>query len=124
MGRKRKIFLDTNTIIYFLEGVKEFEVIGSFETYYYSFITEIELLAFGNNKQRTVILNFLKRGKRTDIDDKIVSETIKVRKGTGLKIPDAIIVASAKRVGADLYTSDNDILKKITGLNTINLREQ
>ena len=113
MGRKRKIFLDTNTVIYFLEGAQGFEVIGDYKTFYYSFITEIELLSFEDEEKRRSILSFLKKGKRINIDNNIISKTIEIRENHRLKIPDAIIVASAKIINADLYTSDDEIIRKI-----------
>jgi predicted nucleic acid-binding protein len=121
MGRKRKIFLDTNTVIYFLEGVQEFEFIGDYRTFYYSFITEIELLSFEDEEKRRGILSFLKKGKRINIDKNIISKTIEIRKSHRLKIPDAIIVASAKIINADLYTSDDEIIRKIDFMNIRNL---
>lgn len=121
MGKKRNIFLDTNAVIYFLEGIMGFEIIGEYRSFFYSFITEIELLAFADDEKKQIIINFLKRGKRIAINDKIIKQSIEVRKTVRLKIPDAIIVASAKNVGADFYTSDEEILKKVDFLNVINL---
>jgi predicted nucleic acid-binding protein len=121
MGRKRKILLDTNAIIYFLEGVEGFEVIKDYKTFYYSFINEIELLSIEDQEKRKSILSFLRNGKRINIDKKIISKTIEIRKRYKLKIPDAIIIASAKIINADLYTSDEEILKKIDFINIHNL---
>jgi predicted nucleic acid-binding protein len=39
----------------------------------------------------------------------------------GRKVPDAIIVASAKKIKADLFTSDEEIIRKVDDLNIINL---
>lgn len=124
MGRKRKVFLDTNAIIYFLEGITGFEVLSDYKIFYYSFITEIELLSIQDKTQTQIIKNFLKRGKRIDINNKIISHSIKIRKTKKLKIPDAIIAASATNINADLYTSDEEILKKIDNINTINLLKE
>jgi predicted nucleic acid-binding protein len=123
MGRKRKIFLDTNAVIYYLKGIKGFEVLGNHKTFYYSFMTTIELLSYGDDESRQIILDFLKKGKRININKKIIAETIEIRRHNRLKIPDAIIVASSKIVGADLFTSDEEILKKIDFLNIFDLLE-
>lgn len=123
MGRKRKILLDTNAIIYFLRGLEGFESIGDFKTFYFSFITEIELLAFKEDEKKNIIKKFLKKGKRIDIDNKIVSNAIVVRKDCRLKIPDAIVVASDKSIKADLFTSDEEIIKKIDFLEITNLQK-
>ena len=121
MGRKGKILLDTNAIVYFLEGREEFETIGNYSTFYYSFITEIELLSFGDEDRRKTISGFLKKGKRIDMDNKIIAGTIEIRRTKRLKVPDAIIVASAKKIKADLFTSDEEIIRKVDDLNIINL---
>jgi len=121
MGRKRKVFLDTNAIIYFLDGVEKFALLGEYKTFYYSFITEIELLSYEESEGKKIISQFLKRGKRIDISKKIISKTIEIRRDDGLKLPDAIIVASAKSIGADLYTSDREIIRKIDFIKVINL---
>jgi predicted nucleic acid-binding protein len=124
MGKKRKIFLDTNAVIYFLEGIESFEVIGNFKKFYYSFITEIELLAFSDEESRQIIMDFLKKGTRIKINNKIISQIIEIRKTKGLKVPDAIIVASTKIIRADLYTSDEELLRKVDFLNVINLLKE
>lgn len=124
MGRKRKILLDTNAIVYFLEGVRGFEVIGNFKTFYYSFITEIELLSYRDERRKQKTLSFLRNGKRVGINNKIIGHTIEIKKDYRLKTPDAIIVASAKKLNADLYTSDEEILKKIDFLNIHNLLQK
>lgn len=121
MGQKRKIFLDTNAVIYYLRGVEGFEVVGDYKTFYYSFVTEIELHSIKDDEQEKIISEFLKKGKRININDKIISEAIDIRKTKHLKTPDAIIVASAKINQADLYTSDEEILKKIDDLKIVNL---
>jgi predicted nucleic acid-binding protein len=124
MGRKRKILLDTNAIVYFLEGVRGFEVIGTFKTFYYSFITEIELLSYRDERRKQKTLSFLRNGKRIGINNKIIGHTIEIKRDYRLKTPDAIIVASAKKLNADLYTSDEEILKKIDFLNIHNLLQK
>jgi predicted nucleic acid-binding protein len=121
MGKKRTIFLDTNAVIYFLEGREGFEIIGEYKRFFYSFITEIELLAFADDEKKQIIIDFLNRGKRIIPDDKIIKEAIEIRKNARLKVPDAIITASAKRIGADFYSSDQEILRKIDFLNVIDL---
>jgi predicted nucleic acid-binding protein len=124
MGQKRKIFLDTNTVIYFLEGRKEVEILTDLKSFYYSFISEIELHSYTHDiNEKSIISKFLKKGKRIDINNKIISLAIEIRRVNRLKVPDAIIVASAQSIGADLYTSDEEILKKINSIQVINLLE-
>lgn len=55
------------------------------------------------------------------MDNKIIAGTIEIRRTKRLKVPDAIIVASAKKIKADLFTSDEEIIRKVGDLNIINL---
>lgn len=121
MGRKGKTLLDTNAVVYFLEGREEFQSIGDYGSFYYSFITEIELLSFGDEERRKKISEFLKIGKRIDIDNKIIAGTIDVRRKKRLKVPDAIIVSSARIKKVALFTSDEEIIRKVDDLKVINL---
>jgi hypothetical protein len=124
MAKAPRIFLDTNTIIYFLKGVDGFEALARFKFFYYSFISRIELFSFGGEQEDKLISDFLRNGKQININKKIIDRTIEIRKNYQLKLPDAVIVASAQHVGADLYTSDQEILHKIDFLTTINLLQE
>src|ERR1035438_5100556 len=62
-----------------------------------SFISEIELQSWNptNPKDLIVYLDFVKEAVIISIDPEIIKETIEIRKKQKLKIPDAIIAATA-----------------------------
>jgi len=92
-----KIFIDTNILIYFLQGEPEvIEMIGDKDVAI-SFIAELELLSFPEltKESEQVIGNLLKDCTIIELNRKIKDLTIEFRKKTKLKIPDSIVAASA-----------------------------
>ena len=75
-----------------------------------SIITEIELLSFSGLTQEDEqkIQNLLLAIDRIYLTDSVRDETIRLRRKTKLKLPDAIIVASALIHDAILLTNDKD----------------
>ncbi|WP_313930304.1 type II toxin-antitoxin system VapC family toxin [Nostoc sp. FACHB-133] len=111
------IFLDTNVVLYFLGG----RLVNPLPSgqYFISVITEIELLSYPSLslKEETQIIDFLNKITVVGIDNNIKKLTIAIRKQYKLRLPDAIIVASAKSLNATLFT--NDIrLANLTEINT------
>jgi predicted nucleic acid-binding protein len=93
-----KIFLDTNAFIYFFEGRKKItELVIQTPGIYYSVISEIELLSAKHltEGEITQIEAFLSLCQRIDLNSEIIAKTIEIRKQYNLKIPDAIIAATA-----------------------------
>ena len=117
-------FLDTNAIIALLQGNKQ--IYGYLQTAQWigiSIISQIEFLAFPglSNSDKQIFRQFLSRvhvielsPSQTDIIDLI----IKLRQKYNLKLPDAIIAATAIQYNAELITSDVHFAK-IIELNTI-----
>jgi predicted nucleic acid-binding protein len=116
-----RLLLDTNAIIYFLEGRSRIaEYILLAETLYYSVITEIELLSAPHltNDDATVIREFLARCQRVDLTPDIIEQTIHIRRAVRCKTPDAIVAASALILDIPLFTADTQF-DRITGLNLV-----
>ena len=88
-----------------------------------SVVTRIESLVSPKSLlEETKIRHFLKRCKTMGINPKIEREAIKLRQSAKLKLPDAIIAATAVVTGATLITRDNDLLKlDFPGLNTLSI---
>jgi len=104
---KSQLFLiDTN--IFILEG----EIACSI-------ITVMELLSFPNltSKEESLIREKLSSLTVYNIDDAIKEEVIRLRKQKKLKLPDAIIAATAITHNAVLLTNDKG-LQSISGLNS------
>jgi predicted nucleic acid-binding protein len=78
-----------------------------------SFVTKLEALSSSNlsAEEEFGIRRFLSRIPILPTNDAIEEEAIKIRRGTNLKLPDAIIAATAVVIGAEIVTTDNDFLK-------------
>ncbi|WP_265274322.1 PIN domain-containing protein [Nostoc sp. KVJ3] len=81
-------------------------------------ITEIELLSYPNLslEEETQIIDFLNKITVVGVDNNIKNLTIEFRKQYRLRLPDAIIVATAKSLNATLFTND----VRLTNLTEIN----
>ncbi len=107
---KSRFLLDTNTILYFLGG----KVASSIPkgNYYVSVISEIELLSYPNlsNTEETYIRAFLTDVFLVDLNPKVREASIQLRKEHKLKLPDAIIAATAQVYDCMLLTNDKKLL--------------
>lgn len=115
-----KIFLDTNVILYLLNGDETIATFLNKKELYVSFITELELLGFTGitKKEERVIREFLDQCKIISMNDHIKEETIRIRKQFKTKLPDSIIAASCLYLGLPFITADEEF-KKITELALI-----
>lgn len=115
-----KLFLDTNIILYLLNGD---ETIADFlyqKQLYISVITELELLGYKgiNKEEEAVVKEFVSQCKVVNINSKIKETTIDIRKNYGTKLPDSIIMASAIYLDLPLISADTDF-KKVEELTLI-----
>jgi predicted nucleic acid-binding protein len=78
-----------------------------------SFITKLETLGYPDMPlmEEINIRAFLSKVTILPTNDAIEEEAIRIRRGTNLKLPDAIIAATAVVIGAEIVTTDNDFLK-------------
>jgi predicted nucleic acid-binding protein len=110
------IVLDTNVALYYLGG----RLINPLPEgqYFVSVITEIELLSYPSLsfEQEVLIRDFLTNVTVVGVDSNIKYLAIALRKTYRLKLPDAVVAATAKFLNAMLLT--NDI--KLTNLTEIN----
>ncbi len=74
-----------------------------------SFITKIELLVWNSPNPDDIVIRkeFISGSRVYYIDDAIINHAIKIRKATNIKLPDAIIAATAITNNCTLV-SDND----------------
>lgn len=119
--------LDTNSIIYFLQGYKELDTIFNNIRErkvipLISVITKIELLSFPDitSKEEIQIEELLNNFDIVELEEEIIEQTIRIRKKFHLKIPDAIIAASALFNNGILITRNEKEFKKIEELKIIN----
>jgi predicted nucleic acid-binding protein len=88
---------DTNILIDYLNGIPEaHKAITQFSDRAISIITWMEVLAGATQHDESRIRIFLKQFKRIELDETIASEAVTVRRTLKIKLPDAIIYASAR----------------------------
>jgi len=115
--------LDTNSIIYFFNGEEKISrlVEKAKDKIFISFIAKIELLCFESEDEEVMkkIDEFLREIEVIAIDDEIIAQTIEYRRHMKLKVPDAIICATAKVRKLILVTADKSLTKKIKGIKVV-----
>jgi predicted nucleic acid-binding protein len=111
------ILLDTNLVLYLLGG-RLAQPLPSGQ-YLISVITEIELLSYPNlsSDEELQIQDLLTKIRIVGIEGNIKELAIALRKRYKLRLPDAIIVATAKSLNATLFTNDVK-LANLTEINT------
>jgi len=102
----QRFLLDTNAVIYLVNGRLAHPLRDG--NYGISIITEIELLSFPglSDEEERKIRELLSALECVHLTDKVRDHAIKLRRDHRLKIPDAIIAASALELGATLLTND------------------
>ena len=117
-----KYVFDTNALINFFNGLP---TLKSFSNAHISLsiVSIIEFLSFPkiDETQAILLYEFLKEIQVIDLDlsNKALTEIIiSTRKTYGLKLPDAIIAATALYLNATLVTNDNDF-KKVKGMKAL-----
>lgn len=115
-----KLFLDTNIILYLLNGDETLAELLNGKQLYISVITELELLAYKGitAKEEKVIKEFVSQCKTITITSEVKQETIRIRKAYNTKLPDSIIIATALYLDLPLITSDIEF-KKVDELTLI-----
>lgn len=104
-----KALFDTNIIIDYLGGEeKSLNEIEIYQERYISIITYMEVLVGINNSEEFYnVKEYLLSLNIVHIDQSISDMAIEVRKKYKLKIPDALIMASAQKIGAILVTRNS-----------------
>lgn len=102
----KRYLLDTNAVIYLMNGRLALPLPDG--QYSVSIVTEIELLSFPklSVEDEQKIRDLLQILERVLLTDVVRDETIRLRRENRLKLPDAIIAASALASDAILLTND------------------
>lgn len=108
-----KLFVDTNILLYFLDGDQEVIEMISDKELVISFINELELLSFPkiSADSEETIKGLLKNCTIVDITQEIKDLTIEFRRKSKLKLPDAIVAATAFYLQLPLLTADKQFRK-------------
>lgn len=104
------LILDTNAVIYLQNG--QLAAPLAEERYGISVITEIELLSFPelSQKDEELLKRFFREIAVLPLDEDVKRNTVALRKRCRMKIPDAIICATAISHDAVLLTNDRQLL--------------
>ncbi|HEX8460664.1 MAG TPA: type II toxin-antitoxin system VapC family toxin [Segetibacter sp.] len=121
----KKYLIDTNVVNDFLrnalppEGMRFIAKVIN-ETPIISLITKIELFSFNAPEEEAQIIeDFVSSSKLIDFTDEIVQETIMIRKTARIKIPDALIAATAVVSNLVLITRNTSDFKGIVNLQML-----
>jgi len=87
-----------------------------------SFVSEIELLSWSPDEPEDlkVYQFFVSNASIIGIDDSIIKKTIQIRKAHKLKLPDAIIAATALVNNLILLADNDKDFKRVTELQYLN----
>lgn len=112
--------LDTNILIYYFNGEMESNVKNKVsdiirENFQISVISKMEFLGFAfNSQERQKAVHFIDYATIRSLSDEIVQHVIGIRQGRRIKLPDAIIAATAIQYSATLVTRN---VKDFTSLD-------
>ena len=107
------LLLDSNIVLYLLNGEATLIPLLEDKQLYLSFITQLELLSFPGISEKEInkIKSFIDECIIIEMSSTIKKYTIELRKKHQLKLPDAIIAASSLYINVPLVTADNDFKK-------------
>ena len=101
-----KAVVDTNILIDYLSGSeKAKQELDSFEELYISVITWMEILAGAQEgEEESEIREFLRRFRVHLVDAGVAERAVEIRRREKIRLPDAIIWATAQQLGVLLVT--------------------
>ena len=114
------LLLDTNVILYFLNGDRTLIPILNNKNLFVSFITQLELLSYKGITKTDIkkITEFLKECTIIDINSSIKENTVTIKRKYSLKLPDSIIIATGMYLNSPLVSADNQF-KQVEESNLI-----
>ena len=120
---EQKYLIDTCAVIKYLENLFPPEAISFMDALVdddckVSFITKIELLVWNppNPNDIKIREEFLAGSEVHHINDEIIIQAVKIRKETKIKLPDAIIAATAMANNFVLLSDNDDDFNKVKPL--------
>ena len=120
--------LDTNTVIYFLNNLLSEKSLDFIEECLdeqggnISVISKIELMGWrdGSSNQLQNVTDFIQDTEVFPLTDAVVDKTIEIRRTQKIKLPDAIIAATAILYNFTLISRNDEDFRKIPGLKYLN----
>lgn len=101
-----KAVFDTNILVDYLNGIEEAKAeLSWYKTRLVSVITQIEILVgIENEEEESAVRSFLSTFQIKELTAAISEEAVKVRRDTRMKVPDAIVYATARAEGCLVVT--------------------
>ena len=123
----KRILFDSNIIIYYLNGAvaveSYFECIKNGEIVpVISIITKIEILSYPSIKEQEIaaVEMVLNKFEIIPLTEPVVLNTIRIKREYSIKLPDAVIAATAISEHITILTRDATGFRKIKGLTIEN----
>lgn len=92
-----KALLDTNILIDYLNGLEQArEELNRHERLLVSLITWMEVMVGATTEEESPVRAFLSRFEMVPVSPEIAERAVDIRRRTGIRLPDAIIWASAQ----------------------------
>jgi len=87
----------------------------------YSAITRIEVLGFPNlnEPESAAIKQLLNEFEEVPVSKAVIDQTILIRKATRIKVPDALIAASAQLIQATVVTRNTSDFERVPGITVV-----
>ena len=127
MGKDMRYLNDSNILIYFITASASDDVLINIKkilisSFFISIITKIEVLGWNKHTQESYRMtnDLLKYGTIIPVDEAVAAHTIRLRRKTNIKLPDAVIAATAINLSATLVTRNCKDFNSITGIEIIN----
>ncbi|MDT0647429.1 type II toxin-antitoxin system VapC family toxin [Zunongwangia sp. F260] len=122
-----RFLIDTSAIIKYLNdifpapGISFLDEVLNEESFI-SFITEIELQVWNPSNAEDILIynSFVEQSHILGVDQDIIRETIRIRKSKKIKLPDALIAATAIVHDRTLISDNDKDFKKVPKLKYIN----
>lgn len=111
-GTVASVLVDTDVFIDHLRGARELKV--GRNTLHYSAITRAELVV--GNSANDLVARLLAPFREHPVDRAVAERAGRIRRETGIRLPDALIAATALEHGLTLATSNQADFESIRGL--------
>ena len=107
------LVLDTNIVLYLFSGDKTIAESLNGKNVFISFITELEILGYPGLTSQQMInaKSFFNDVSLVDIHSEIKKIVVELRRSYKIKLPDAIIAATAYYLNLPLFTADKNFSK-------------
>jgi len=119
--------MDSNAVIEFLGGIlpasgsQWLQDLMDNELHCLSIINRIELLSYnGTPAEMQVLTDFIEASNVQLLTEPVVLKTIEIRQQVKIKLPDAIIAATALAHQLTLVSRNTDDFKNVPGLTVVN----